>query len=68
MTADELRQIGEKLYGPQWQAKLSRALPVNPRTIRSWLSVRREIPEENAERIRALGVSGKDRPNLPPAR
>jgi|JI9StandDraft_1071089.scaffolds.fasta_scaffold1596770_1 DNA-binding transcriptional regulator YdaS (Cro superfamily) len=68
MTADELRQIGEKLYGPQWQAKLSRALPVNPRTVRSWLSGRREIPEENAERIRALEVSGKDRPNLPPDR
>ena len=68
MTADELRNIGERLYGPQWQAKLARALPVNPRTVRSWLSGRREIPQENAERIRALGVSVKDRPNLPPDR
>jgi len=65
MTADELRTIGEKLYGTLWQAKLSRVLPVNTRTIRSWLSGRREIPEANAERIRALEVSGKDRPNLP---
>jgi DNA-binding transcriptional regulator YiaG len=68
MTADELRSIGEKLYGTLWQAKLARALPVNTRTIRSWLSGRREIPEETAERIHGLAVSGKDRPNLPPDR
>lgn len=68
MNADELRSIGEKLYGTLWQAKLARVLPVNTRTIRSWLSGRRDIPDETAERIRGLANSGRDRPNLPPDR
>jgi hypothetical protein len=54
MTPAELRVTGEHLYGPHWQAKLARALPVSPRTIRYWLSGKRKIRPVIAERIRGL--------------
>lgn len=54
MTPEELREIGESIYGPRWQAKLARALPVSTRTIRYWLSGKREIRPVIAERIRSL--------------
>ncbi len=54
MTPAELRQIGEKLYGPRWQTKLARALPVSIRTVRYWLSGKRRIRPVIAERIRGL--------------
>jgi hypothetical protein len=54
MTPAELRSIGERLYGPRWQTKLARALPVSPRTIRYWLSGKRRIRPVIAERIRGL--------------
>lgn len=37
MTSDELRTIGETLYGPWWQTRLARALGVAPRTVRCWM-------------------------------
>ncbi len=54
MPPDELRAIGESLYGPIWQTKLARAVPANPRTIRRWLSGDRKIRPLVAERIRGL--------------
>jgi hypothetical protein len=54
MTPEELRSIGERLYGPRWQTSLARALPVNPRTIRSWLSGKRKMRPVIAERVRAM--------------
>lgn len=54
MAPAELRSIGEKLYGPRWQTKLARALPVSTRTIRYWLSGKRAVRPVIAERIRAL--------------
>lgn len=54
MTPTELRSIGEKLYGPQWQTKLARAVPVSPRTVRRWLSRERNIHPAMAERIKSL--------------
>jgi hypothetical protein len=54
MTPEELREIGERLYGPRWQSSLARALPVSTRTIRYWLSGDREIREVIARRIRSL--------------
>ena len=54
MTPAELRKIGEQLYGPRWQSKLARALPVSPRTVRYWLSGKRAIRPMVAERIRSL--------------
>jgi hypothetical protein len=58
MTPAELRRIGERLYGPRWQTKLARALPVSTRIIRYWLSGKRAIRPVIAERIRGLEKSG----------
>jgi hypothetical protein len=44
-------------YGPRWQTKLARALPVNPRTVRYWLSGKRKIRPVVTERIRSLLAS-----------
>ncbi len=55
MIPTELRTIGEQLYGPRWQSKLARALPVSPRSVRYWLSGKRAIRPVIAERIRLLG-------------
>jgi hypothetical protein len=54
MTPDELAQGGERLYGPRWQTSLARALGVNPRILRRWVSGRYTIPEAVAEDIAAL--------------
>jgi hypothetical protein len=54
MTPSDLRALGETLYGPRWQSQLARALPVNPRTVRYWLSGKRQIRPHVAERIRSL--------------
>jgi hypothetical protein len=54
MTPEELREIGERLYGPKWQVKMARALPVTPRTIRYWLDGKRTIRPIIAERIKSL--------------
>jgi hypothetical protein len=62
MTPSEPRQIGEHLYGPRWQTKLARALPLKTtRTIRYWLSGKRKIRPLVAERIRGLAESGDRR-------
>lgn len=55
MTPAELREIGERLFGPSWQSSLARALPVNPRTVRRWLNGNRSIRPVLANRIRQLG-------------
>jgi plasmid maintenance system antidote protein VapI len=57
MTADELREIGEELYGPRWQTKLARALPVSPRAVRYWLAGQRGISRPMAKLIRSLRVT-----------
>jgi hypothetical protein len=54
MTPAELRTIGERLYGERWQSKMGKALPVSTRTIRYWLSGKREIREVIARRIKSL--------------
>jgi plasmid maintenance system antidote protein VapI len=54
MTPAELREIGERLYGPRWQTMLARALPVSPRSVRYWLSGKRPIRPAIAGRIRSL--------------
>jgi hypothetical protein len=60
MSPDELRKIGEGLYGKRWQTALARTLPVSSRSVRYWLSGKHPIREVIAERIRGLGT-GKDR-------
>jgi hypothetical protein len=54
MTPEELREIGEELFGTRWQTPLAQALPVSTRTVRYWLSGEREIREVIARRIKSL--------------
>nr|WP_088258638.1 adhesin [Fimbriiglobus ruber] len=55
MTPEELRKAGETLFGQKWQTALARVLPVNPRTVRRWLSGDRKIHPAIAARIKSLG-------------
>ncbi len=59
MTPAELRTLCEATYGPRWQTKLARALPVSPRTVRYWLSGKRAIRPVIAERIIDLAEKGR---------
>ena len=45
MTPDQLRLVGEALYGDLWQNPLAADLNVSDRSIRYWLSGDRPIPE-----------------------
>lgn len=54
MSPAEIREIGERLYGPRWQSKLARALGVSTRSVRYWLSGKHRIREPMAKLIRLL--------------
>ena len=54
MTPDELRSIGEALYGKHWQTPMAEALPCETRTIRHWLAGTRKIQPMVEARIRSL--------------
>ena len=49
MTPTTLNRVGTALYGQQWQCQLARAIGVNPRTLRRWLSQEMPIPDLRAE-------------------
>lgn len=45
MTPDELRTIGEELFGAWgWQTKIAKALRVDGSTVRRWISGATAIP------------------------
>jgi hypothetical protein len=45
MTQEQLREIGERLYGNWgWQTKMAEALKVDSSTVRRWLSGKVAIP------------------------
>lgn len=45
MTPEELRHIGEKLFGAWgWQTKIAKALRVDGSTVRRWISGATAIP------------------------
>ena len=55
MTPDELREIGEALFGLRWQTPLAHHLGMRDAAeVRKWLSRTRAVPEYTAERLRAL--------------
>jgi hypothetical protein len=56
VTPDELRAIGEKLYGAQWQTPMSKALACQTRTIRYWLSGKRNVPPVVAMLLKKLAA------------
>lgn len=51
MNKADLIAIGNYLYGERWQSPLSRTMPVNSRTIRSWLQGRQSISDSAKKRI-----------------
>lgn len=58
LDPDQLRLVGEALFGSRWQAELAQRWNVNDRTVRSWASGRRAFP---AERIPDLAGLAMDR-------
>lgn len=54
MTPDELRIIGEKLFGPCWQTPLAASVFVTTRSVRYWLAGKHKIKPLVAEKIRSL--------------
>ena len=54
MTRDQLTAVGEALYGPRWQAALSRDLNVALRTVQRWDAGERGIPDTLSDDLRAL--------------
>lgn len=45
MTTEQLQKAGRLLYGDQWQSALARALDVDSRRIRQWMSGDRPISD-----------------------
>lgn len=54
MTRDQLIEAGRALYGERWQSPLARALGVNERTVRGWLSGRSNPAPGVEDEIRRL--------------
>lgn len=50
MTPTDLRQIGEALYGPEWQTPMARALGVSLRSVQRWAAGK---PIPDPDRLRA---------------
>lgn len=51
LISDQLRAVGQTLYGPAWQSPLAEALGVTDRTIRRWAKGEYEIPEGIAKEL-----------------
>lgn len=52
MGPEELRTIGERLWGYGWQSALARAFGVNPRTVRRWAAGDSPVPDDIAASLR----------------
>ena len=51
MTPATLSRVGTALYGPLWQTQLSRAIGVNDRSVRRWLTEEMPIPDGIREEL-----------------
>jgi hypothetical protein len=49
-----LIEVGQALYGSQWKRPLARALDVNDRAVRNWVSGKWELPKNLEERLRKV--------------
>lgn len=54
MRDAEFRSIGESLWGHYWIGPMSKALGVEPRSVRRWASGRFAVPEAVAHALLAL--------------
>jgi len=61
-AAEEIRAIGQLMFGPRWVTDLADALGENPRQVRRWMSGEAEVPsrplawarDEGRKRARAI--------------
>ena len=67
MTSDELKQSGERLYGPHWRVPLAWALQVNIATLRRWTSGEIVVPGPVALAVSLLVERASTTPPTPPA-
>lgn len=54
MTAQELVEAGERLFGQHWRQPLATALRVDISTLRRWASGKDEVPGPAALAVRLL--------------
>ncbi len=60
MTPDLLREAGKALYGEQWQSALARAIGVNERTLRRWVTGKWDMPPSLTGDIAKICVERAD--------
>ena len=58
MTAAELAERGQLMFGERWTTPLARATKVAPRSMRNYRSGKRSIPLEVANKVRELSTLG----------
>jgi|TARA_R110000824_G_scaffold82503_4_gene206821 hypothetical protein len=61
MTREQLKAVGEALYGPRWQSELSRDLTVAVRTVQRWDAGQRGIPASLGDDLRELLVRRRNK-------
>ena len=61
MTAEQLQQAGQLLYGDQWQANLARDFKIDSRRIRQWLKNERPISHWVKGELDRLLTDNRDR-------
>lgn len=49
-----LREVGEALYGPRWQADIARDIQVADRTVRRWAAGANKVPMSVLTELRAV--------------
>lgn len=54
MTPTELRQAGERLYGPDWRQPLATLFEINRATLRRWISANGRVPRPVALAVTLL--------------
>lgn len=54
MTADDLSQIGQRLYGARWKAPLARDIGVVRQTVSAWASNKKPIPKQTVKTLQML--------------
>ena len=54
MTPDDLRTLGEAMYGPRWQSQVARDVGVQFRTVARWAVGDTKISPEKAGLLRSI--------------
>lgn len=60
MTTEQLKTMGQLLYGDSWQSQLARELDVNPRRISQWLAGDRPLRDWVYDEMLVLLIAKRD--------